>query len=171
MSPEVEKRLKDMEKLLESSQAQVREAEEKRQQAEQAQRREKGRNALTVAFGDKLRAGTAGIVVDLLDGAYRRLGFTDEGEPTLIVDRPQYKGGPIEKVALPLAEAVPLFLQSQEAAPFLPAPGGQPPKNGAQPTIPRGAPLKTGETLSDSDRSSNAVSLMQRMGVDPGQLG
>lgn len=164
---ELEQKLVAMQRAIEATEARAREAEERRTQAEAAQRRDRGRAELTAALQGKVRPEAIRAVVDLLDSAYKRVEVNEDGQVTLQVERPQYKGGPLEKATLPLSEALPVFLQSPEAALFIPAPGGQPARGGVQPPVQRGVPAKLGENASDADRSALVNDLLARNGVDP----
>jgi hypothetical protein len=144
---ELQKQLTTLQEKLELEQKARAAAEQQRTEIEQKSRNDSARNAFRGHLAPKVKPDVLDVVVDYFSQRFLRLDAA--GNPTLTVKRAPYKGAPLTDEDLPLAEAIPFFLESEHIKPFLPAPGGdlENGRNGARRT-PRVGSSQGGDKLS-----------------------
>ena len=81
--------------------------------------------------------------------------------------RAPYKGAPPVDEDLPLAEAIPLWLATDDVKPFLPAPGGHQEEKKKQPGF---QPQLQTSAGADNDPASKALAALEAAGIDPSAL-
>ena len=121
MSPEMaamQTRLDDMRKQLDLQQSRAESAEKKA-------REDRAFNDLRSALSPHVRPDMLDLAARDLFISQRRVEFDADGTPLFKTKRSIGPGLGDEEVQLPLSDGVAQFLKSKEAAPFLPAPGGQ----------------------------------------------
>ena len=160
----MEAAIEKLSKELEAEQAK-REAAE-RASADEAQKRLHTNALVELRSGleKHVRPEMLDVVVRDLDKGQSRLVVDEAGKASLRVQKPPYKGAPPEDVELPIAEAVGVYTKSDEAKPFLPAPGGQggERRNATRPTVKHAPP--DGGVLTADQKAENALLAMEEMG-------
>jgi len=141
---DLEKRLEEMALKLEASEASRLAAEKQRIDTEQARKLDAANTALRAALQPKLRPELLEVAASHWGTVQGRLKLAEDGSPLLRVKRSPYKGAPEQDEDLPLADAIPYLLASEEAKAFLPAPGTADPTKGTRgpraPGMPGGKP-------------------------------
>lgn len=166
--PAVAKQLQDLASKLEASEKRTKDAEEARAAAETQRAMDRATGELRNLLQPKVRPELLDIVVRDMS-AQRTLKLGENGAATLTVKRAPYKGAPEQDDDLPLSEAVPLWLASDGAKVFLPAPGTNqtpPPKGGRGP---QHTPNGGGGEL-PTDPAARTLRQLQDAGIDPSEL-
>lgn len=158
-------RLAELEKRVSQSEEEARTLREANAKAAREQRESAALQQLQGLLSESIpnEAVRATVVRDLFYGQ-KRVNIDDDGNVTMRVGVAPYKGGKEEDTDLDLKEAVSVFLGSNEAKPFLPAPGGA---GGAAPAggvIPRAKSAGKGP-LPEGDPEARAAERIQRLGL------
>jgi hypothetical protein len=156
---ELEQQLKDLATKLEQAEAARVAADKLRLETEQARRLDAANTAFRAALQPKLRPELLDVAVSHWGSVQQRLKLDEAGSPVLRVKRAPYKGAPEQDEDLPIAEAIPLLLASEEAKPFLPPPAPMPGRGGAGPKQfgSNGIPSYDGPANSDEERAQRAM--------------
>lgn len=176
---ELQRRLSALEQQLDQTEKARQAAEQRNREIEHQRHADRATNELRTHLQPKVRGELLDILVRDLGG--RALKIDDEGNATLTVKHTPYKGMAEIEEDLPIAEAVPIWLNGESAKVFLPAPGsggGSGGGAGNDKTKSRGgaggAPHNTNNGSSGSGNSSDpglrTVEQLERMGIDPSAL-
>lgn len=130
---DLERTVQDLAAKLEASEKKTQAAEQARIETEQARKLDAATTAFRSSLSTKLRPELLDVAVTYWGSAQKRLTLSPDGEPMLRVKRAPYKGAPEADEDLPLAEAIPILLSSDEAKAFIPAPSAQPGGHGGAP--------------------------------------
>ena len=118
----LQQQLSALQEKLENEQKARAAAEQQRTEIELRSRTDSAKNAFRGHLAPKVKPDVLDVVVEHFSQRFLKLDAS--GNPTLTVKRAPYKGAPLTDEDLPLAEAIPFFLESEHLKPFLPAPGG-----------------------------------------------
>lgn len=158
---ELEKQLQELAAKLEASEKATKEAERLRIETEQARRLDAGTTAFRTALSSKLRPELLDVGVSHWGTVQKRLTVNDDGTVLIRVKRAPYKGAPEQDEDLPLAEALPILLASEEAKPFLPPPAPIPGAGGGAPRNlqrgPDGMPRYDTPATTDEEKARRAL--------------
>lgn len=162
------RQLQDLASKLEASEKARAEEARLRSEAETQRHADRANSELRNLLQPKVRP-------ELLDVLGRDLARAVKVDPTtgaatLTVKRAPYKGAPEQDEDLPLAEAVPHWLTSENAKVFLPPPGAgnaPPPRGGRAPHVPN-----VGGSTNDlpADPAARTLKQFEQAGIDPHEL-
>jgi len=162
----VARQLKELADKLENSEKARAEEARMRQEAETARSMDRATGELRNLLQPAVRGELLDLLVRDLSGQ-KRIKLSENGSATLTVKRAPYKGAPEQDEDLPLGEAVPLWLGSEDAKVFLPAPGTTqtttPPKGARAPA----RPGTTAQSQLPSDPAARTYQQLQEQGLDP----
>ncbi len=168
---ELQRQLTGLQEKLDASEKKAQDLDRQRIEIEQRSRFDAAKNAFRAGVQPKVKPELLDPFVDYLAHVKGVLKVDDTGNPTLTVKRAAYKGAPMTDEDLPLAEAIPLLLATDEAKPFLPAPGGHQEDSlkGRQQTAVRFNQANG----ADNEGSPVAATLaaFEKLGIDPSALG
>lgn len=156
---DLEKQLQELSAKLEAADAARAAADKARVETEQARQFDAANTAFRAALQPKLRPELLDVAVSHWGSTQKRLKLDEAGSPVLRVKRAPYKGAPEQDEDLPIAEALPLLLASEEAKPFLPAPAPMPGRGGTgpRPTGSNGIPSYDAPANSDEERAQRVM--------------
>lgn len=121
---DLDKRIQQLATELETEKKARGEADKLRLKAEQDRRVDAARMKLRSALADKVAPGAVEHAVDRLTLVQNRLTVDENGNPTVRVRRPEYKGGPEVDTDLSIEDALPVLLAEEDMKIYLPAPKG-----------------------------------------------
>ena len=161
----LQQQLTTLQEKLDASEKKSVELERQRIEIEQRSRFDAAKGSFRSAIQPKVRPELLDVLVDNVATVQQKLKVDDAGQTTLTVKRAPYKGAPPVDEDLPLAEAIPLWLATDDVKPFLPAPGGHQEDKKKQP----GYQLQAGANA-DKDPASAAMAALEAAGIDPSAL-
>lgn len=162
------RQLKDLADKLEASEKRSIALEQARVDAEQQRAMDGAQHALRSALQPKVRGELLDLLVrDLTTQKALKLG--ENNAPILGVKRAPYKGAPEQDEDLPLSEAIPIWLASEGAKVFLPAPGTETPTRKGPPA-PRQAPAGGAGGQLPTDPAARTLAQFEAQGIDLNEL-
>ena len=157
---DLQKQITTLSEKLEASEKKATAADQQRVEIEQRVRFDRGLTAFRSGVQQHVKSDLLDVFVEHHGRTKGRLKVDENGNATLTVKKPPYKGAPPVDEDLPLAEAIPLLLASEEAKPFLPAPGGHQEKQ------PKGRQqLQALSSGAPADPYSTAVAALEKAGL------
>jgi hypothetical protein len=135
VDPAITKQLKELADKLEASEKRAKDAEEAAAKAEEKRQFDAGRQALFEGLTKHAAPTLHDVWVDNL--IHHGKLKVEEGAAMLEVEHSPFKGAPKQKEFLPLSDALPKLLESEDAKRFMKAPEGGNPGGGSRgPTAP-----------------------------------
>lgn len=174
---EYERKLKELADKLEATERKAQEEARLRSETEQARRQDAAMAQFRSALSSKLRPEMVDIALPHWATVQQRLKVGDDGAALLRVKRAPYKGAPEVDEELPLPEAIPILLATEEAKLFMPPPGGgsngTPKPGGAPRNVPRdadGVPRYDAPATTDDEKARRSLereaALRARLNLD-----
>jgi hypothetical protein len=164
----VAKQLQDLAGKLEASEKRAAAAEQARADEANSRALDRAKADLRSALQPKVRHEGLDSLVKLLTDADKTVKLGEGGVPLMTVKRAPYKGAPEQDEDLPLAEAVPLWLASESAKFWLPAPGTGDPKKGSPAPRQSGSPGTGGQL--PTDPAARTLAQFDAQGIDLSEL-
>lgn len=150
-----QKQLQTLQEQLEASEGRYKAAEQLRAATELAHKRSVAMGQFRDAVAGKLNPD----LMPAVEAVYaNRVSIAENGDTLLRVRKAPSKGMPEEDMDLPLKEAVPVFVASDELRPYRPTQGGA---DGAQ----RRAPTVVAGGAAASSQASRVVQALEKQGV------
>jgi hypothetical protein len=165
---EYQRQLTALQERLDASERKSTELDKQRIELEQKNRFDSAKAAFRAGVQTKIKPELLDPFIDYYSHVKGVLKVDDAGSPMLTVKRAPYKGAPLANEDLPLAEALPLLLATDDVKPFLPAPGGH------QEESKKGQSQIRFQTAVGKDSEGNpaaaTLAAFEKLGIDPGAL-
>lgn len=158
---DLQRQLSSLQDKLDASERKAQDLERQRIEVEQGARMSAALTAFRNGVQSHVKPELLEPFVDYFARGRGLLKVDDQGAPTLTVKRAPYKGAPPADEDLPLMEAIPLLLGTDDAKPFIPAPGGH--SDGQQRGTGQVRQLPKGQTTDDP--FSNSVKALEEQGL------